>query len=148
MLSLPLLFFGATISVSPQVLDTSELFIETKTETISYLVEEALTSEQKKTGLMYRRHMAKNHGMIFYNDKSRPMSMWMKNTYIPLDMIFADKNGEIVCIFTDTKPFSLEVLTCDKDVALTLELNAGEADKHQIKLGDKILHHLLKDITR
>jgi len=61
-------------------------------------------------------------------------------------MIFADKNGEIVCIFTDTEPHSLEILACEKDVALTLELNAGQVAEHEIKLGDKILHHLLEDI--
>lgn len=144
MLSLPILFFGAAISASSQVLDTSELFIETKTETIPYAVEEALTSEQKKTGLMYRKQMDKNRGMIFYNKKPQAMYMWMKNTFIPLDMIFADKKGEIVCIFEDTTPHSLEILACPKDVALTLELNAGQVAEHKIKLGDKILHHLLK----
>ena len=117
MFILPVFIFSSIFSGSPQTLDTSELIIKTADSEI------ALTDEQKRTGLMYRKQMAENHGMVFYNETPHRMVMWMKNTYIPLDMIFTDKDGEIVCIFENTTPHSLEHLACDEDVALTLELN-------------------------
>lgn len=141
----PAFVLGNILSSVPQTLHTSELMLQHKENKIIYEVEEALTPQQKQIGLMYREQMPQNHGMVFYNEEPKPMAMWMKNTYIPLDMLFADKNGKIVCIFTDTKPHSLETLTCDKDVALTLELNAGQVSLHKIELGDRIVHHLLED---
>ena len=145
MFILPVFIFSSIFSGSPQTLDTSELIIKTADSEIAYEAEVALTDEQKRTGLMYRKQMAENHGMVFYNETPHRMVMWMKNTYIPLDMIFTDKDGEIVCIFENTTPHSLEHLACDEDVALTLELNAGQVNKNGIKLGDKIIHNLLKN---
>ena len=123
--------------------DLNILKIETDSSNVVYQVEEAVSDKQKMLGLMFRKHMPENQGMVFYNENPRPMSMWMKNTYISLDMLFADKDGNIVCIFENTEPFSTEILTCDKPVVLTLELNAGQVKEHDIKEGDKMYHHLL-----
>ena len=114
--------------------------------TVTYTVEEAISIEQKTKGLMFREHMDKDKGMVFFNEEERPMAMWMKNTYISLDMIFADKNGKIVCIFENTTPESTDIINCDKPVKLTLELNAGEVKAHNIKLGDGIFHRLLGNL--
>ena len=123
----------------------SELDISTADKTVSYQVEEAVSFAQKAQGLMYRKHMDEKKGMVFYSNPAKPAAMWMKNTYISLDMLFADDKGEIVCITENTEPLSLEIINCPQDVALTLELNAGEVKKYGIKKGDIIKHHLLRN---
>jgi len=92
---------------------------------------------------MFRDNLPENSGMVFYKRSPSPMAMWMKNTKIALDMLFADKNGKIVCIFENTTPYSTEVLQCDRNVALVLEINGGQVKKHNIKIGDLISHRLI-----
>lgn len=133
----------ALVSCEKDKINISDLRIDTDGNTITYIVEEAISQKQKEKGLMFRKQMPEQNGMVFFNNPPRPMTMWMKNTIIPLDMLFAGADGKIVCIFENTTPYSEKFLPCTKDVALVLELNAGQVQKHKIKIGDKISHRLL-----
>jgi hypothetical protein len=96
------------------------------------------TQEEKRTGLMYRHAMAETEGMVFVNDMSRHHFFWMKNTYIPLDMIFVDGKRQIVKIEKNTIPLSERLIGVPKDAQYTIEVNAGFCDRHGITIGDSI----------
>ena len=96
------------------------------------------TISEKKRGLMYRKNKLKyNEGMLFkYTYKNN--SMWMKNTYIPLDVIFLDSEMNIVGYVKDTVPLSLKSISIDKKSNNVLEMNSGSIDYFGMKIGDKI----------
>jgi uncharacterized membrane protein (UPF0127 family) len=101
------------------------------------------TPARKAQGLMFVRGLAADRGMLFVNEAPRVASMWMKNTYIPLDMVFIDANGKIAEIHANTTPHSLEIVSSRKPVLAVLELAAGEAAKRGLKPGDRVLHPAL-----
>ena len=108
----------------------------------SFSVEVAETAEQKARGLMFRRSLADDAGMIFPYDPPQEATMWMRNTYISLDMVFIRKDGIVHRIEAGTEPFSEAVIASNGDVAAVLELKAGIAAKVQLKAGDKVVHSL------
>ena len=89
---------------------------------------------------MYRQHLPERTGMIFAVDPSdaHNISMWMKNTFIPLDMLFIDPNYRISCNIRNTKPKSLKDITCPSPTIAVIEINAGEANKYHLAKGMKI----------
>ena len=89
-------------------------------------------------GLMFRRSLGDDEGMIFLHDKAGPVGMWMKNTYISLDMFFVRSDGVIHRIETHTEPFSLATISSDGEVLAVIEMIAGSADRLGIKPGDKV----------
>ena len=89
---------------------------------------------------MFRRTLQPDHGMLFIFDREQEVLMWMKNTYIPLDMLFIDSRGHVVCLIANAKPESLEILSCDKPAKAVLEINGGEAQRRGIKVGDVVVH--------
>ena len=99
---------------------------------IKYHVEIAKTSEEQAEGLMYRLELKKNGGMLFLFDNEKKASFWMKNTLIPLDIIFINKNGSINKIYKNTIPKSLKRIISKGKVLAVLEINAGEANKNNI----------------
>ena len=99
---------------------------------IHYRVEVAKTNEEQVKGLMYRLELKKNEGMLFLFDNEKKTSFWMKNTFIPLDIIFINKNGSINKIHNNTKPKSLKRIKSKGEVLAVLEINAGEAKKNNI----------------
>lgn len=103
-------------------------------------IELALSPEQQAQGLMYRRSLAPDAGMLFVYRPARPVTMWMKNTVIPLDMLFIAEDGEIVKIVERTVPFSLATISSDRRVRAVLEINGGTADRLGIRPGDRIVH--------
>ena len=103
-----------------------------------FVVEQAVTGEQQERGLMYRRKMASNHGMIFPMSPPRPATFWMKNTYIPLDLIFIAPDHSVISIAANAKPMSEDLIPCNSPVAAVLELNGGVAAKADIKPGDRV----------
>ncbi len=105
-----------------------------------FQVELALRGEQRAQGLMYRRRLAEDAGMLFIYDKEWPVSMWMKNTLIPLDMLFIAGDGRIVKIVERTVPHSLETISSGRAVAAVLEVNGGTAARLGIRPGDRVLH--------
>jgi uncharacterized membrane protein (UPF0127 family) len=98
------------------------------------------TAARQELGLMFVRSLPSDAGMLFPQREPRLMSMWMKNTLIPLDMLFIDARGRIVCLLEKTKPESRDILSCDKRVKAVLEINGGEAQKRGIRVGDRVTH--------
>ncbi len=98
------------------------------------------TSQRQELGLMYETRLPADEGMLFPQDEPHIVSMWMKNTYIPLDMLFIDSNGRIVCLLANTTPQSLGILSCPKPVKAVLEIGGGEAAERGIKVGNRVLH--------
>lgn len=101
-------------------------------------VELALDADQREQGLMFRRSMAPDHGMLFDFGESRRVMMWMKNTHLALDMLFADKRGVVRTIHEDAVPFSEAIIDSREPVAFVLELNAGTVKRLGIKPGDRL----------
>lgn len=122
--------------------DLKPVTVQTQNGDITYFVEVADTTPKMTKGLMYRKHLKKDSGMIFIFNEThpQPISMWMKNTFISLDMLFIDSSFHIVGIAQNTEPLSLKTISpTQKPVSFVIELNAGEVAKHGIKTGDKIL---------
>ena len=92
----------------------------------------ALTPQQQARGLMHVRHLPETTGMLFVYASSHRISMWMKNTYIPLDMVFARADGSVSSVATNTEPLSLRSVAAIEPVNFVLELNAGTADRLSI----------------
>ena len=99
---------------------------------IQYHVEVAKTNEEQAEGLMYRLELKKNGGMLFLFDNEKKASFWMKNTLIPLDIIFINKNGSINKIYKNTIPKSKKRIISKGEVLAVLEINAGEAIRNNI----------------
>lgn len=98
------------------------------------------TPARHQQGLMWVRQLAPDQGMLFVLDGPRPMTMWMKNTYVPLDMVFLDETGRILGIARKTTPLSEALISSPGNVAAVLEILAGESDRRGIAVGDRVLH--------
>src|ERR1700730_8018016 len=105
-------------------------------------VEMATTEEEKTTGLMYRKELADGKGMLFDFSPEQQVSMWMKNTYISLDMIFIRADGRILRIAENTEPLSTKIIASGGLAKGVLEVIAGTAQKYGIKPGDRVAHPL------
>ena len=103
-----------------------------------FTVELAVAANQRQQGLMNRDEMAADRGMLFDFGETRRVYMWMKNTYLPLDMLFIGPDGRIVLVKADTMPLSEEIIDSRDPVRFVLELNAGTAQKLGIAAGDMI----------
>ena len=99
---------------------------------IHYHIEVAKTNKAQAKGLMYRLELKQNGGMLFLFNNEKKASFWMKNTLIPLDIIFINKNGSINKIYKNTIPKSLKRIISKGEVLAVLEINAGEANKNNI----------------
>lgn len=106
----------------------------------TFTVEITESETDKAMGLMFRRSLDKRGGMLFGYPREFEITMWMKNTYISLDMIFIKKNGVVHRIERATEPFSEAVISSKGDVAAVLEVAAGVADEIGLKPGDTIEH--------
>jgi uncharacterized membrane protein (UPF0127 family) len=98
------------------------------------------TPARQELGLMFQTRLAADEGMLFPQEQPRVVSMWMKNTYIPLDMLFIDARGRIACLLAMTRPQSLEILSCPKPVKAVLEIGGGEASERGIRVGDRVIY--------
>jgi uncharacterized protein len=118
------------------------LEIATKSGVQVFSVEIATTEEEKTTGLMYRKQLADGKGMLFDFSPEQEVSMWMKNTYIPLDMIFIRADGRILRIAENTEPLSTRIIPSGGLAKGVLEVIAGTAQKYGIAPGDRVAHPL------
>ncbi|MCA8893507.1 MAG: DUF192 domain-containing protein [Hyphomonas sp.] len=121
-------------------LETSPLTIESANGAHAFTVEIADEPEEITTGLMNRESMAPDAGMLFDFGQPREAAMWMKNTLIPLDMLFMDPQGKVIAIARETVPGSLRTITPGVPVKSVLELNGGRAEELGIEPGDKVIH--------
>lgn len=108
-------------------------------ERLSFDVYLAKTDKQRRRGLMFVRNLPETTGMLFIYDQEDIHSMWMKNTYISLDIIFALDDGSISSVIPDAVPLSLASLASKEPVQYVLELNAGAARRFGIGQGSRII---------
>lgn len=101
-------------------------------------IELAENDDERMQGLMYRRSMDDSKGMLFIFQREEPQSFWMKNTVIPLDIMYVNSKMEIVKIFKNTVPFSEKSLPSEKPATYVVEVAGGYSDKYGIKEGDLI----------
>ena len=99
---------------------------------------------QRQQGLMERQEMPADRGMLIDFGSLQLIHMWMKNTYIPLDMIFLDEVGSISAIVSNTTPFSTTVILSPGPARAVLELNGGIVSRLRIKVGDKVFHRIFQ----
>ena len=102
------------------------------------------TPDERARGLMFRRFMPADRGMLFDFQRVEPVAMWMQNTYISLDMIFIRTDGSVARIAERTEPLSTRTVPSGEPVLSVLELNGGIAEKIGLKPGDKVEHGLFK----
>jgi len=131
--------FGAP---SARAQELEKLEFVTRSGVHAFSVEVMRTPDQQAKGLMFRRYMPDDRGMLFAFGRIEPVHMWMKNTYIPLDMIFIDRTGRVVTIAADTEPFSEKTISSGAPVWAVVELNAGAAAKMELAVGDRVRHPL------
>jgi uncharacterized membrane protein (UPF0127 family) len=117
----------------------TDLNILTESDQITYHVEIADTHYLRTKGLMHRKSMPQNHGMLFIFEKPQIISMWMKNTHIPLDMLFVDKNGIIRHIHENAKPFDETIISSVVPVSFVIELNAGQVKEKNIQTLNQVI---------
>jgi len=119
----------------------SELRIVTAAGTeISYSVEVADTTRLRTRGLMFREALPPEQGMLLLYDSARELKIWMKNTRIPLDILFIDDSGRIIRISPDAVPYSEETIPSRGKARAVLEINAGQARMRGIGEGDRVLY--------
>lgn len=132
---------GPSAENPPPFMDDGDLFIlRTGQEEplVKLDVEFATDRESITQGLMFRQEMELDQGMLFLMPSEEPQSFWMRNTYIPLDIIFANANKEIVKIRANTTPLSEDQVTSEVPAAYVLEVNAGYAERNGLKEGDRL----------
>jgi len=106
--------------------------------TYKFVAEVADTAEERSQGLMFREQLAANEGMLFLYPKEKPVSFWMKNTPLPLDMIFIDGAGRIINVAAMAKPFDTSPISSGGPAKAVLEILGGSAGQLGIKSGDLI----------
>ncbi|MBP5855952.1 DUF192 domain-containing protein [Marivibrio halodurans] len=120
---------------------TDTLAIETASgESHGFDIEIARTNAERGYGLMFVREMAPDRGMLFDYGREQRVSMWMRNTYVPLDMLFIEKDGEIESIIERAAPHTRTPRPSKGRVLAVLELKGGTAQRLGIEPGDRVLH--------
>jgi uncharacterized membrane protein (UPF0127 family) len=132
----------ALASAGAQAASFQSLEIVTRSGVQVFSVEMATTEQEKETGLMYRKELPDGKGMLFDFSPEQQISMWMKNTYIPLDMIFIRADGRILRIAENTEPESTRIISSGGLAKGVLEVIAGTAKKYGIAPGDRVAHPL------
>lgn len=131
--------FLATVATAQVRFDSEPLSILTFSGgRHDFTVELALDTEQRQQGLMHRTELAEDHGMLFDFGGSRPVAMWMRNTLIPLDMLFINARGRIVNIHQGAVPLSETIIPSGGPVKYVLELKGGVVAKQGIAIGDMV----------
>ncbi len=138
-LSLSTLFYSNTIQAE-------SISVLTQKGTIPYSVEIADTPALQQQGLMYRKSMSQNKGMVFAFEKPKFISMWMKDTYIPLDMLFVDEKGVIRHIHENAHPLDETVISSPIPVKYVIELNAGQVKANDIQVSNQVILNLEEKI--
>jgi len=142
MVALALTLVAAVTRAQAQTFERDQLAIETAGGAQQFAVELALTSEQRMQGLMYRQRLPADAGMLFLYPAARPVSMWMKNTLIPLDMLFIGDDGRILHIAERAIPGSTATISSMQPARAVLELNGGTAARLKIQVGDRVLYRI------
>lgn len=126
--------------------DPVRLIAETRSGEKSFSIEVADDASERSTGLMFRETMADDHGMLFVFEQTQPVGFWMKNTPMPLDLVFVGEDG-IVRAIRQGEPFSEALITPGKPARFVLELKAGTAAKAGIVEGTDLRHPAIDNIA-
>ena len=124
------------------------LTIDTASGQHRFKVEVMRTEPERERGLMYRKTMPQDHGMLFEYQAEQPVAFWMHNTYLPLDLIFIGKDGRVVNVARDAKPMDDSLIPSAGPALGVLELDAGSAKAIDLKAGDVVHHKMFGDATR
>jgi uncharacterized membrane protein (UPF0127 family) len=124
--------------------ETQILEIASKSGVHTFAVEVATTDAERERGLMYRKSLPVGHGMLFDFKRDQNIAMWMKNTYIPLDMIFIQSDGRILRIEQNAQPLSERIIASGGPVRAVLEVIGGTARKFGIAPGDQVAHPMFQ----
>ncbi|MEM8703916.1 MAG: DUF192 domain-containing protein [Pseudomonadota bacterium] len=119
-------------------LRTEPLTVQGAGQAHQFTVEVAVSAPERSRGLMFREEMAADHGMLFIFEAEGDRYFWMKNTPLPLDIIYIDAAGKIVSIAADTTPFSEQTIPSGAPAKYVLELNAGTSAERGIGVGDTV----------
>ncbi|MBX9710282.1 MAG: DUF192 domain-containing protein [Xanthobacteraceae bacterium] len=138
------LIFSGLLVFAPQARarEMQSLEIVTKSGVQVFSIEMATTDEERMKGLMYRKSLPEGRGMLFDFSPEQDVQMWMKNTYIPLDMIFIRADGSILSIAENTTPLSEKIISSGGLAKGVLEVIGGTARKYGIVPGDRVAHPL------
>jgi uncharacterized membrane protein (UPF0127 family) len=141
----PVLFVAALVGQSQASeemvrLPVEQVIVTTDRGDIAFATEIATSDETRARGLMFRRSMGEREAMLFHWPGPRVVSMWMRNTYISLDMLFVTADGTVVHVQANTVPQSLEVLSAGREVSAVMEIVAGTAAKLGITPGSRLKH--------
>jgi len=135
-----LLLLGTSSKAQMASFEQSTLVIDTGAGARSFTIELAVNERQKEQGLMFRRTMAADAGMLFDLGETQQAAFWMKNTLIPLDMLFITEAGCIADIHERAVPLSEASIFSKVPVRAVLELNGGTVARLGIKSGDRVRH--------
>jgi uncharacterized membrane protein (UPF0127 family) len=138
----------STVSPADAMMRREPLTLVTATGEHVFNVEVAQTAAEKALGLMFRTSLPEQTGMLFPFDAPQEVSMWMRNTYISLDMVFIRADGGVHRIESRTEPLSERVITSGGPVTAVLELAAGVAARLGLKAGDRVRHPHFGTATR
>ncbi len=120
--------------------DDKPLIIQTLNSSSELQVEIADDDEKRMRGLMFRTDLPQNSAMLFVFERPRMITMWMRNTPLPLDMLFLDEQGIVKNIHKNAQPFSESLISSGIEASFVVELHAGDSDRLGIQKGDKVLH--------
>lgn len=134
----------STDVVANQDFPKSTLIIKSPETYWTLDIEVANTPALQSLGLQHRKSLADNYGMLFIFEPSRTIQMWMKNTYVSLDMLFIDDSGVVRKIVKATKPLSLDIISSGGKARAVLELKAGTTARLKIGIGNQIVHDAFK----
>jgi uncharacterized membrane protein (UPF0127 family) len=135
-----LLFWGQAVAAGP----IDEVTIVTAQARHVFKVELAVTPEARRRGLMHRPRLASDAGMLFIFPRRERQSFWMKNTLIPLDMLFLAGDGRILYVHHNAQPHSLTPIAPEMEALAVLEINGGLGRRLGIAVGDRVLHPSLR----
>jgi len=150
-LSSCLFYSSSGVSENPRYLDQLEdwdrgsaIIHIHPNKSIKFRVLIAESNKERRQGLMHIEAMENDEGMLFIFDPGRNVSMWMRNTRMPLDMIFINKEGRIINIAKNTTPYSTKGISSGGSINWVLEINGGLSDRMNIKNGDLVSFNLIR----
>lgn len=142
LLAVLVVFAAYGLKAQPVVFQSGDLTVITVHGRFNFAVEIAKSDAQRSQGLQYRTELAADAGMLFDFGQVQDVAMWMKNTFIPLDMVFISQDGRVAGVAENTTPESLEIIQSGKPVLGVLEVRAGTAKRLGITRGSLIVHPL------
>lgn len=136
------LFYSISVHADEVTYGRDVVVIKTTSGLIEFDMEMALDTDQRRQGLMFRKELSAKSGMLFDYGYPYTASMWMKNTLIPLDMLFVRYDGVIAYVHKRAIPGDLTAISANEPVRAVIEIAGGQAKAQGIKAGDKVLHSI------